>query len=185
MSEREQIHHYLKDLSKYLSRLDKLSADEVIREIESHILDALEIQEQNGQQSDAQAVLDGFGEPRELANQYVEHMLKGTPPPRGFKAIQTVKKGVTKSLYYSMGFFGFGISLFLIIIGLSKLFMPDLIGVWSATHGNSVIITFSEHAYSNSTEILGYWLIPIAILLGIGIARLTKKVLAVLKESLQ
>jgi hypothetical protein len=185
MSEREQIHKYLKYLSKYLSRLDKSNADEVIREIESHILDAIELQEQNGQQPDAQAILDGFGEPRELANHYVEHMLKGAPPPTGFKAIQSVKKGVTKSLYYSMGLFGFGISLFLIITGLGKLFMPDLIGVWSAAQGNSVIITFSEDTYPNSQELLGYWLIPIAIVIGVGIARLTKGVLAVLKESLQ
>ncbi|MCJ8318430.1 MAG: hypothetical protein MJK12_02280 [Colwellia sp.] len=184
MPEREQIHQYLKDLSKYLSRLDKFNADEVIREIESHILDAIELQEQNGHQIDAQAILDGFGEPRALANQYVEHMLKGTAPPRGFKAIQSVKKGVTKSLYYSMGLFGFGISLFLILIGLGKLFMPDAIGVWSAAQGNSVIITFSEHAYPNSTELLGYWLIPIAIVIGIGTALLTKRVLAVLKQSL-
>ena len=185
MSEREQIHNYLKYLSKYLSRLDKSDADEVIREIESHIFVAIELQEQNGQQPDAQAILDGFGEPRELANHYVEHMLKGTPPPSGFRAIQRVKKGVTKSLYYSMGLFGFGISLFLIIIGLGKLFMPDLIGVWSAAQGSSVAITFSENAYPNSQELLGYWLIPIAIGLGVGIARLTKGVLAVLKESLE
>jgi len=185
MSEHEQIHNYLKYLSKYLSRLDKSSADEVIREIESHILDSIELQEQNGEKPDAQAILDGFGEPRELANHYVEHMLKGTPPPTGFKAIQSVKKGVTKGLYYSMGLFGFGISLLLIIIGLGKLFMPDLIGVWSAAQGNSVIIIFSEDIYPDSKELLGYWLIPIAIALGVGIARLTKGVLAALKSSLQ
>jgi len=185
MSEREQIHNYLKYLSKYLSRLDKSDADEVIREIESHIFDAMELQEQSGKQPDAQAILDGFGEPRELANHYVEHMLKGTPPPTGFKAIQSVKKGVTKSLYYSMGLFGFGISLFMIIMGLGKLFMPDMIGVWSAAQGNSIVITFSENIYPNSEELLGYWLIPIAIVIGVGIARLTKGVLAVLKESIQ
>lgn len=185
MPERELIHTYLKSLSKYLSRLDKFDAEEVIREIESHILDAIELQEHNGQQPDAQAILDGFGEPRELANQYVEHLLKGSPPPRGFKAIQKVKKGATKTIYYSMGLLGFGISISLIIIGLGKLFMPDVFGLWAITEGNSVTITFSEHAIPNSEELLGYWLIPIAISFGIGIASLTKSVLKVLKDSLQ
>jgi uncharacterized membrane protein len=185
MSERELIHKYLKNLSKYLSRLDTADAQEVIREIESHIFDALELQEQSGRQTDSQLILDGFGEPRELANQYVEHLLKGTPPPIGFKAIQSVKKGATKTLYYSMGFLGFGVSVFLIIIGLGKLFMPSEIGVWSAAQGNSFIVTFSEHVYPNSEELLGYWLSPIAIGIGVGIARFTKSVLKVLKESLQ
>lgn len=184
MSDHDLIHNYFKSLTKYLARLEKTDAEEVIREIESHIYDAMELQEQEGEQSGAQSILDGFGEPRDLANRYVEHVLKGTPPPSGFRAIQSVKKGVTKSLYYSMGFFGFGIAFGLIILGLAKLFMPDMVGVWSAAEGNSVTITLSEHTYENSKELLGYWFIPIAITLGLGVARLTKRVLGVLKSSL-
>ena len=184
MSDQDLIHNYFKSLNKYLARLDKTDAEEVIREIESHIYDAMELQEQDGEQSNAQLILDGFGEPRELANRYVEHMLKGTPPPPGFRAIQRVKKGVTKSLYYTMGLFGYGIALGLIIVGLAKLFMPDMVGVWSAAQGNSLTITFLEHPYPNSKELLGYWLVPIAIALGLGAARLTKRVLEVLKTSL-
>lgn len=185
MSERDLIHDFLKNLSKYLSRLEKTDAQEVIREIESHILDAIEFQEENGKTVDAQVILDGFGEPRELANQYVEHLLKGTPPPVGFKAIQKVKKGATKTLYYSMGLLGFGISLVLITVGLGKLIFPTEVGVWSASHGNSVIISFSENVYPESAELLGYWLSPIAIALGVGIALLTKSVLRVLQQSIQ
>jgi uncharacterized membrane protein len=185
MSEQSLIHDFLKNLSKYLSRLDKPDAEEVIREIESHILDAIELQEQTGGTSDAKSILDGFGEPREFANQYVEHLLKGTPPPKGFKAIQSVKKGATKTLYYSMGLLGFGVAAFLIIIGVGKLMMPSAIGVWSAAQGNSVVITFSEHVYPNSGELLGYWLSPIAIVIGVAIALLTKSVLRVLKASIQ
>jgi uncharacterized membrane protein len=185
MSEQKLIHKYLKNLSKYLSRLDKPDAKEVIREIESHILDAIELQEKSGRQADAQLILDGFGEPRELANQYVEHLLKGMPPPKGFKAIQSVKKGATKTLYYSMGLLGFGVSVFLVMIGFGKLIMPNEIGVWTAANGNSVIITFSEHVFPDSSELLGYWLSPIAIVIGVGIAHLTKSVLRVLKQSIQ
>jgi uncharacterized membrane protein len=185
MTEPSLIHDFLKNLTKYLSRLDKPDAEEVIREIECHILDAIEQQEQTGGLPDAKSILEGFGEPRELANQYVEHLLKGTPPPEGFKAIQRVKKEVTKTIYYSMGFLGFGISICLLFLGLGKLFMPDLIGVWSAAQGNSVIITFSEHTYLDSDELFGYWLSPFAIVIAVGIAHLTKSVLKVLKQSTQ
>lgn len=184
MPDRELIHQYLKNLSKYLSRLDKSDAQDVIREIESHILDALELEEKSGRMLDPQEILDGFGEPRELANQYVEHLLKGTPPPIGFKAIQKVKRGATNTLYYSMGLLGFGVAVFLIVMGLGKLFMPAEIGVWSAAQGNSIIISFSEHDYADSAELLGYWLSPVAIGIGAGIAFLTKSVLRVLRESI-
>lgn len=182
MSERELINQYLKSLSVYLSRLDKEEANDVIREIESHLYDALELQQQQGQVSNAQSILDGFGEPRVLAQQYVEHMVNGAPPPKGFNAIQKVKRGVTKSLFYSMAFVGYGISLFFIVVGLCKLVMPEAVGVWSASQGNSIIITFSEHSLSKSQEIFGYWLIPITLLLGGFIAGLTTKILAALKR---
>jgi len=184
MSDHDLIHNYSKSLTKYLARLEKTDAEEVIREIESHIYDAMELQEQEGSQSSAQSILDGFGEPRDLANRYVEHILKGTPPPKGFRAIQSVKKGMTKSLYYSMGLFGFGIGFGLIIVGLAKLFMPDMVGLWYAAEGNSVIFGIYDSAYQNSEELLGYWFIPIAITLGLGVARLTKRVLGVLKTNL-
>lgn len=184
MSERDQIHAYLKSLSKYLSRLHKSDAEEVIREIESHIYDALDLQQESGQSSDLASILEGFGEPRQLAAQYVEHILQGAPPPSGFKAIQKVKKGVTHGVYYSMFLFGYGIALALVLTGLGKLFFPESIGVWAATHGNSIIITFAESTYPESEEILGFWLIPLAVITGLGIGWLTRRVLAVLNDKL-
>jgi uncharacterized membrane protein len=182
MQNRELIHNYLKSLGKYLSRLDKSDADDVIREIESHIHDALELQEEQYSADGIATILAGFGQPRELAAQYVEHILQGTPPPTGFKAIQSVKKGATLSLYISMGLFGFGVAAMLVLAGFYKIFVPSGVGVWSVTQGNSIIITFSEHTYPNSEELLGLWLIPLAIGLGLAIGRLTWQVLAALKK---
>lgn len=48
MSEREQIHNYLVALNRYLSRLQKHEADDVLREIESHIYDAIDEQKKEG-----------------------------------------------------------------------------------------------------------------------------------------
>ncbi|GHF94263.1 HAAS signaling domain-containing protein [Thalassotalea marina] len=184
MSNREVIHQYLKNLSTYLSRLNKEEATEVIKEIESHILDVVEAKEQAGEKVDANAILAGFGSPRELAEQYVAHMLEGTPPPVGFNAIQTVKKGITRGAYYGMFAFGVSVSTLLILVGLAKFFLPDQIGLWSSTHGNSVILAFAADTQPNAEELLGYWLAPIAVLLGLGVAKLTKSVLRVLKHHL-
>lgn len=181
MTDRDLIHDYLKSLSKYLSRLNKADADEVIREIESHIYDALET---SSSDSSAEDVLAGFGAPRDLAAGYVDHMLEGTPPPAGFRAIQKIKKGATKGIYLSTALFGFGFSAFFLCLGLYKLFAPSALKIWEADHGNSWIIGLDTQMPQGSTELLGYWVIPVAILFGLGSFYLTKRILSILKDKL-
>ena len=181
MTDREKIHDYLKSLSKYLARLEREDADEVLKEIESHIFDALEL---NGDTTSVEAVLDGLGSPRELASAYVGHILEGAPPPAGFNAIQTVKRGVTKSLYYSTALFGYGWSAVLMLLGISKFLFPHEIVIWEAVHGNSFIIGQPAHMPEGGVEIVGMWLIPIALTLGLGSIYLTRRLLGLLRKTL-
>ena len=182
MEQRDIIHQYLKELERYLARLEKAQAQEVLREIESHIFDALEQQQHSGQAEDARAILQGFGEPRELALAYVAHITKGAPPPVGFKAIQRVKQGVTATLYYGMAAFGFSIAFALFFIAGAEVFMPDSVGAWSAGNGHSLAIGFLATPYPAEQELLGGWLTPIAILSALLVSTLTKQVLRVLKH---
>lgn len=182
MEQRDIIHQYLKSFEHYLARLEKAQAQEVLKEIESHIFDAMEQQQSTGQALDAKAILQGFGEPRELAAQYVAHITKGAPPPVGFKAIQKVKQGVTTTLYYAMAIFGFSIAFALFFIAGAEVFMPDSVGAWSAGDGNSLAIGFLATPYPAEQELLGGWLIPIAVLAALLVSTLTKQVLRVLKH---
>jgi hypothetical protein len=181
MSDREMIHNYLQSLMRFLSRLDQEDADDVLREIESHIYDVMEMREENGQMIDASAILEGFGQPRDLASQYVDHILKGAPPPRGFKAIQRVKRGATKGLRYATGIGGYVTAATLIAIGLYKPFNPEAVGFWANESGDSVVIGALSEVPAGTQELMGWWIMPIAILLGIGAAFLTSRLLGVLK----
>lgn len=181
MTDREKIHDYLKTLSKYLARLEHEDADEVLKEIESHIFDALELK---GETTSAEAVLDGLGSPRELAAAYVGHILEGTPPPEGFNAIQKVKRGVTKSLFYSTALFGYGWSAVLILLGISKFLLPHEIVIWEADHGSSFIIGQPAQMPEGSVEIIGMSLIPVALLLGLASIYLTRRLLGLLRKKL-
>lgn len=181
MTDREIIHEYLKSLSKYLSRLDKGEVDEVIREIESHIYDALDAKGENGHASE---ILEGFGPPRELAASYVDHVLQGTPPPIGFKAIKFVKKGVSKGLYYSTGALGYFFASTLILIGLIKLLLPEIVGIWATPHGNSIIVGFGSEIPEGLEEIVGWWIIPVVIVAGLSVGYMTKSLLTILKGKL-
>jgi uncharacterized membrane protein len=184
MPDRDIIHEYLKSLSKYLSRLETRDAEDVIREIESHIYDVLETHEADGSQINAEAILTGFGQPRELAAQYVEHILAGSPPPRGFRAIQRVKKGATKSLYYVAGIFGYGLSLILILVGLLKIIMPEIVGFWVSESGNTIVLGALSDLPGGTYEILGWWAVPVTIGLGTAAAYLTRRIIGVLREKI-
>ncbi|MBU0913820.1 MAG: hypothetical protein KKF22_14905 [Gammaproteobacteria bacterium] len=184
MEQRDIIHQYLKELERYLARLEKAQAQEVLREIESHIFDALDQQQSSGLAEDAKAILQGFGEPRELALAYIAHITKGAPPPSGFKAIQKVKQGVTATLYYAMAAFGFSIAFALFFVAGAKVFMPDSVGAWSAGNGYSLAIGFFAGPYPADQELLGVWFIPVATLTALLVISLTRKVLRVLKNNM-
>ncbi len=184
MLDRDTIHTFLQSLNKYLSRLNKEDAHEVIKEIESHIYDVIEWKESNNAQIDVQQILNGFGSPRELAAQYVEHIMTGSPPPKGFKAIQKLKTGITKGIWYSMAIFCYGVAGLFGLIGIAKILFPEKIGLWMAAEGNSIIITFSEHSLLMSEEKLGWWLVPVSLAACLIIFWLSKRVLEALKTSL-
>jgi len=183
MADRDTIHQYLKSLSKYLARLEKPATEDVIREIESHIYDALEQREKEGNPASVEAILAGFGDPRDLAASYVEHMLEGTAPPKGFRAIQRVKKGATRGLFVATALVGFGFSLALLVTGIAKIFEPDMVGLWTTESANSVMMGI-RHTPSDATELLGWWIVPIALGLGLGLAYWTKRLLWILKDKL-
>ena len=182
MEQRDIIHQYLKELERYLARLEKAQAQEVLKEIESHIFDALEQQQGSGLTEDAKAILQGFGEPRELALAYIAHITTGAPPPVGFKAIQKVKQGVTVTLYYAMAAFGFSIAFALFFIAGAEVIMPDSVGAWSAGNGHSLAIGFLATPYPAEQELLGAWLAPAAILSALLVSTLTRRILRALKH---
>jgi uncharacterized membrane protein len=183
MQNRDIIHQYLTSLSKYLSRLDTTDANEVIKEIESHIYNVIEDREEENLPIIAKDILAGFGEPRELAAQYVDHILEGKPPPKGFRAIQQVKKGATWGLYLGTAVFGYGIALTLFFIALYKPFAPLNVGVWSQGAGRIIILSFGGVPSTPEVthEILGWWIIPVALVLSFAIAYLTRRLLGILK----
>ncbi|MBU1437855.1 MAG: hypothetical protein KJ930_08750 [Gammaproteobacteria bacterium] len=184
MEQQQMIHQYLNTLQRYLARLSPAEAKEVIREIESHIFDLIEQCEAAGQQADAASILQGFGEPRQLAEQYVAHMTAGAPPPLGFRAIQRVKHGVTAGLYYSMAAFGFLTSFSLLFLAGAKLITPDAVGVWAMSEGNSLTIAFLAEPFPKEQELMGMALVPVAAVLGVLVMWLTRRILTVLKSQL-
>jgi len=177
MTERDQINDYLKSLSRHLSRLDRADADEVLREIESHVDDALETRA-------AGDILAGFGPPRELADRYVAHVLQGSPPPPGFRAIQRVKKHATKGLYWATAASGYGVALALTLLAIYKPLTPSSLGLWADKSGSVAVLGYLQQSPPGMREVLGWWFVPIAVGLAVAAFYLTRRLLAALKPML-
>lgn len=182
MTAQHHIHQYLAELNIYLARLSPPEVNEVLREIESHLFDVVEQQMAQGQPIDMQQILSGFGTPRQLAAQYVAHITDGAPPPAGFRVIKAMKKGVSVGLYYAMAVLGASWVLNLLFIAAVKLIHPDLVGAWSDAQGQSINLGFMDVPPVGKTELLGFSLVPVAIVLALIGGVITRKVLAVLKQ---
>jgi len=182
MSDRERINTYLQTLNRYLSRLPAEDANEVIREIESHIYDAIDLAEAKGEKLEVSELLKGFGPPRTLAEKYTNHMLDGTPPPSGFSAITSIKHKVTKGMYWSTLLLGYGSGFALILLAFMKLLSPETVGIWTSPGGESVIVGTLDAPAEQGDDLLGLWLVPTALILGSLITRFTYSLLRILKR---
>jgi hypothetical protein len=183
MQAQEIIRKYLIQLELYLARLSKSEAQEVLREIESHIYDALEHQQAAGEEVDANAILRGFGEPRDLAALYVAHITTGSPLPPGFRAMKMMKRGINRGLYLTMATFGYAVSLFLLLIVTFSL-VPGGLGLRNESNGQSGYIGFYMAPLPQSQEWLGYTSILIVFILALLTIKLTQRVLKVLKNQM-
>lgn len=184
MISREPIRAYMRALASQLKPLDRADAQEVLQEIEGHIHDVVDQADARGEDLDIPALLQGFGPPETLAAQYIAHVQYGAPPPAGFRVIERVKLTVTRGLFYSMGAFGFSVALFFLLLAIAKVIDPASVGMWSSAGGTSITLTWSGPPDPQARELLGYGLVPIAMLASAWCAEVTRRVLRVLRRSL-
>lgn len=184
MSEREQINSFLKKLDKYLSRLSQEESTEVLREIESHIYDVIELKESQNEDIVIEDILQGFGAPRGLAEQYTNHITLGTPPPEGFSAITKVRNKVTKGLLWSTLLVGYGVAGGLLVLAFTKLLFPDVAGIWVSSNYQSIVIGIIDDPKQYHRELLGFWIVPISLFAGFFLAKYTRSISIILKRHL-
>lgn len=181
MTSRNWIRAYTRELSTHLKVLAPADAQEVIREIEGHLHEVADLAEERGEDLDVAALLKGFGPPEKLATQYIEHLQNGAPPPTGFRAL---RRGVTRGLYFSIGGLGFSFALALLCLAVAKLLDPNAVGVWSVADGNAYVIAWSSAAPPQGEELFGWPLVPIALVVALWCAEVTRRVLRVLRRGM-
>ena len=168
---------YLAALRKELRELTDEDANDIVEEIRMHLLD------KTGGDASSESVaqtLAALGTPEELANKYcTEEMLaRGRAERSPAHIARSARRWALLTLggvvFFSVSIAGYCLGGWLFIMGLLKVFNP---------HGTGVYGTWTDHDKSfhwgsgsgpnGPDELLGWWLIPIGLIVGGGLLLLT------------
>jgi hypothetical protein len=165
------IDSYLARVCVALRGLPEREIDDILRELRSHV-DDLAGKEEAG----VEAALQSLGDPVELAqtyraeNQMVRAQCSGSPlvilPALRDASASTVGR-VSVSALYVLGYFGMGT---LWAAALEKLFSPSRGGLWFIPGDVwSLTLVVGGNPPAGARELLGWWVVPLALLAGWGI----------------
>ena len=186
MTGQEQIQNYLDLLSRRLSKLSATDRDEILREISSHIQDRLT---EPGATIDL--VLERLGTPEQVAAGYRDRILMkkashSYSPITVLRAtMRLATRGVSGVIVCFCAMFGYLIGGGLVLLGFLKPIFPNHAGLWLGGPQPNSGLLFPAPA-PPAHEVLGIYLIPIALFLGCLLILLTTLIIRfVLRTSRQ
>ena len=172
--------HVAQDLwVSYLDRVDALCGSLDLRqrtdiqmELKAHLLESYILLKDGDEATRISAAINKLGQPEEFIPLWVEErLLDGAQVGSSARnLVRLFKINVFKSLRQFvvsmlMGF-GYLLSFFLFITAIMKLFFPEHIGLYISNTGIPIIGYVDSDEF---TELLGYWLTPIGLVLAIAL----------------
>lgn len=164
-----RIDKYLSQVRSALRGLPATEIDDILRELRAH---ATELAGKDGQ--GIETALQSLGDPVDLAktyraeNQMVRAECSGSPLVILQGLRHSARSGLGRITATALFMFGY-ITLITLWAGvIHKFFSPSLVGLWY-TPGNLwslTLITGDSRAPLGAHELLGWWLVPIVVLVG-------------------
>jgi hypothetical protein len=166
---RARIDAYLARLRSALGSIPPEEADDILREIHGHIVERAEAARGTGADS-IERILDEMGRPEDIGSLYRTEALvaraQATFSP--FLIVRaTVRWATTTALGFIalvLGIIGYGLGLALIGCAALKPFFPNYIGLWVNQYGAQLA---TPHFPSQGPDLLGWWVVPIYLVLGV------------------
>ena len=168
------VDQYLKRLRKNLSHLPEAETADITRELRSHILERLGTGDV-GPGGDVDAVLASLGTPEEMASGYVtEHIISAAASSR---SPWMIMRGIFRLASVSMAGFailiasliGYLIGVPLLLMALTKPFMPSHVGLWIQTQVVPHTLFFGISIREmQGQDLLGWWIVPLGLIVGLG-----------------
>ena len=178
-----KMHDYLQAVRAGLRGVPDAQASEVVEELRSHIRDRSEM---NGELTDAAVAtaLERLGRPEELAAMYVAENIV-TRAEKSFSPWLVLKGIVRWAGISSAGVFvflgsivGYALAVAFGISALMKPFAPSRVGLWHLNgdpDNFSLVLGLGSGSPPPGTELLGWWIMPLGLLIGIGLFLLTAR----------
>jgi len=179
MSEpQKKIEEYLKEVRTHLRGLEKEQVAEIIAELRSHIV------ERAASAGDLTvdgvcAALEALGTPDDFAREYMkDEVLARVETSRSpWRLLDSLFGWTTVSaagfLVLILTITGYFLGVVFLLVALLKPFHPATAGLW-ALRGTAADLELSVrmgfgNAPSNGQELLGWWIVPLGLLLGCGL----------------
>lgn len=167
MTHQQQIDDYLSALRTALGPITLDEREEIVREIQAHIRDSMEQPD-----ADPTTVLKRMGPASELAAQYRDGLLirrasRSFSPLLLLRAtVRLATKGIFGFLVFLCAMIGYAIGGGLVVTAFAKCIIPQNTGLWMVGGRicNSGVLFPAPQPPAH--EILGWWYIPVAFVLG-------------------
>ncbi len=166
MTDKQQIQGFLSTFRAHLGSTPLPEREEMVREMAAHIRDAAE---EPG--VSLNTVLARLGPPEELARQYGDGVLlqraRGSLSPLLLlqATLRLATKGISGLLIFCCAVSGYVTGAGMILSAFAKPFFPNDIGMWRASPHVMTAGAVLPHGDATQ-EILGWWYIPVALVLG-------------------
>lgn len=168
------VEQYLKRLRKNLSHLQEAETADIVQELRSHIVERLESEgESSG--NGVNVVLASLGTPEEMASEYVtEHIIAAAASSR---SPWMIMRGIFRLASVSLAGFvvlilsliGYLIGLPMLLMALTKPFIPNHVGLWIQTDLMPHTLFFGISIQEmHGQDLLGWWIVPLGLTIGLG-----------------
>ena len=167
---------YLAQVHRHLHGLSEAEARETLAELRAHVLDRMDGQ---ASPSAVEAAIGALGNPREVARLNVtERVASAVEGDRSvFSVLRATGRLAGLSLHgfvvFLVSLSGYALAAALVATAIMKPFAPSRAGLWMLPADDfSFSLGIVDHA-PQARELLGWWIIPIGLLAGAGLAWLT------------
>ena len=181
----QKIETYLARLRAQLRGINEQDVREIVEELRSHILDKASVSGEEVTSGGVGATLAALGSPEELASEYMTDKLLARSEVS--RSPVRILEGLFRWASLSIaGFFAFLASIVGYLLGVSfilcavlKTVHPQTAGLWILPAGTddfliSVRLGFGS-APPGGREVLGWWIVPIGLVVGCGLVMLTTR----------
>jgi hypothetical protein len=167
------IEAYLRDLEKALKgRLPAVEVDEIVAEIRTHLTE-------RSKDEGAARALVALGPARDLAALYLVEKLAGqaVTRPGPLRVLQAVYRmaglSFDAAIALALALGGYLLGALFVAAALLRPFAPGRVGLWIEDASDGPNISLGITRSPPGQEILGWWNVPIGLLLGAGLLFLT------------